>query len=1104
MKQLIQKTKKAMRYRITNWLIGLLSFVGILGIIIFDMTGNISLNDNTIKAIIVFLGLSFFVSFFYEYFVSQRTFNTLSDLAKTVTDIEQELSVSLSNQNDSLYVMTISNLLSQTLSNLKEKNLWLESEIERNRRLSENINEFYNQMKTLRETDFKFDFFEYEVKQEVFVFITGLVTFMESDSDITEITADDLFQRFRFSIRKDEFKRHIQRCIDEDVPMNFECSVSSGDNPPHWLKFWGRACADKTRVTGAITEITKEVMQRNIEKERAIHDNITGFYNRNALPEIGGKALSENKPGEVAVFLYIGLIGYQDFQDRYGMVAGNSYIRAFAEVLKKFVYDKIIPFRWWGSDFMLLIKNVSDLEMFKREFRGILGKIEKYMNEVDGIAVTFPVTAGYAVSGLHGDTPAELIEYAAFAQHEALRGKNEKLNPFNRDRYDEVKRSALRRTFIKDIIDRNQLSVVFQPIVSLKTGELFGFEALSRPLNPIYRNIVDLIDDAEASGHYAILEKRMVYNALDAYMLRHEKFKDHYLFINTAPYATLDERDYNDIRDRYFGHMRVVFEVVERNQIDPREITLRKSIVTKAGAKFALDDFGSGYSNHLALLALEPDIIKLDKELIRGIDSDLNKQYMIEDIINYSKYRGTKVLAEGIETRDELETLCRMGADYAQGYYLGMPMPYVVDADEKAKEVIRSIRGHSRHNFRSIFLLSTQFLSARDEALVRHTQVTSSLVYRLAKKLDIKGERLKAMITAVMMHDYGLLYPDCRPCNGDDGHEHWAHSIFAYLILKEYSPYIEYNRAVLYHHCQGTGSPEGMDIPNEADLIALCDDVSQIILAQPEPGSMLRDIRRLIEQGGHRPDYIAALNVLVAEGFFDSSDPEDYATQLLEGLNGFELDKPEAERMIRMLVYSGMYGNHRTYGRARVMEMMINVLSTLMRHSWTLIEKTRVAGYIYSLSKTSFQFPGKDCCSDSVLSIRKPVDVCELAEKAGLTAIADILRACDGENSINAADGTLMGKDVIMGARMIILSNRYASLMEDGEHRSGISCIDAIESLKKDLAFDQGYMPILEIMEEYAEDIDWRLAQTRKEADDHYESLLRSYHSLKRKFTGAD
>jgi hypothetical protein len=76
--------------------------------------------------------------------------------------------------------------------------------------------------------------------------------------------------------------------------------------------------------------------------------------------------------------------------------------------------------------------------------------------------------------------------------------------------------------------------------------------------------------------------------------------------------------------------------------------------------------------------------------------------------------------------------------------------------------------------------------------------------------------------------------------------------------------------------------------------------------------------------------------------------------------------------------------------------------------------------------------------------------------------------------------------------------------MEDGEHRSGISCIDAIESLKKDLAFDQGYMPILEIMEEYAEDIDWRLAQTRKEADDHYESLLRSYHSLKRKFTGAD
>ena len=103
--------------------------------------------------------------------------------------------------------------------------------------------------------------------------------------------------------------------------------------------------------------------------------------------------------------------------------------------------------------------------------------------------------------------PSELLEFAAFAEHEALRNMVKSPNEFNYERFAKSHLASLRRTLIKDIIDKNQLSVVFQPIVSLRTGELYGFEALSRPTNPAYNNILELIDDAEASGHYVILEK---------------------------------------------------------------------------------------------------------------------------------------------------------------------------------------------------------------------------------------------------------------------------------------------------------------------------------------------------------------------------------------------------------------------------------------------------------------------------------------------------------------------------------------------------------------------------------------------------------------------
>ena len=487
MKLTVQKTKKIMGLRSFNGFMGLLAFIGLLTASIILMAEE-SHHETFIYRIVVSICTVIYISsFFYEFFSLRRVIRELDSLTQSIKDMEEQTGISLEQVDGTYYITAISDILNQSLMNLDEKNLKLESELQRNQRLSENILDFYRQIRTLKDTGFRVDFFEYDYNNRIFIFITGLLTLLDTNEDILEILTDDLFAMFKFSISIEEFDQLVDRCISDNIPLDFEFSVTFEDEETRWMRFWGRLSTDRTRITGALTDITREVVQRNMEKERAIRDNMTGFYNRNALSEVAGKALAECREGEMVGFVYIGLTGYQEFQERFGMVAGNSYIRACSEVLRKILTPCLIPFRWLGADFLMLATGIKNPKLFRREVIRVIERVQKYVGEVEGIPVSFPVAVGYSISGIDGDVPADLLEYASFAEHEVLRGERESPNPFNRERYDEAKRASLRRTFIKDIIDRNQLSIVFQPIISLKTGDLYGFEALSGLPTPYTR-----------------------------------------------------------------------------------------------------------------------------------------------------------------------------------------------------------------------------------------------------------------------------------------------------------------------------------------------------------------------------------------------------------------------------------------------------------------------------------------------------------------------------------------------------------------------------------------------------------------------------------------
>lgn len=1116
--KLSQKTKNMTILGYTIWIVYILLSLGLVALAIVCFLGNnnvVSINNPTIINNLLWLfALILACNTILHYYLLRKNYKALSKLNYSFITAEDEGGATLDlGKEQQMGTLTVSAILNHSLENLNRRHNKLKEKIEINYRLSENISAFYNQMKTLQDADLIFDFYEYDINNSIFVFLSGLISTLAKSVDKTEITADELFSSYKLNVSLTEFKKHLNDSINENTDMSFECSVEAKTGKTHWLRFWGRLSNDKTRITGAVTDVTRELKGKNLEKERATRDNITGFYNRNALQNLAGRAIAECAEDERVIFVYIGLTGYQEFQERFGKMAANSYIRECAKVFNEFVKSNMIPLRWLGPDFLLLVTGTKNIQQFKKNTIKVMHRVENRVTEVEGITVSFPVAVGYAVSGIHGQTPAELLEYASFAEHEAIIGKKTSPNEFNYERFEASHKVSLRRTHIKEIIEENQLSIVFQPIVSLKTGELYGFEALSRPTNPVYSNIVDLIDDAEASGNYIPLEKRMVYNALNSYLQRDEQYKDHYLFINTAPYPTLDEDDYKDIKNRYFSSMNVVFEVIERERIDPEEINLRKSIVKKAGAKFALDDFGSGYSNHLALLSLEPDIIKIDRQLVQNINEDLRKQYMLEDIIRYARYRGTRVLAEGVEIKEELETLCRMGIDYVQGYFIAKPNHELIMPSTETKELIKSINPNAKVQSKQIFIIIEKTFEKINYKLGQDLSIVLYLVTKMSEKLGFDKNKIKDIVITTMLHNIGRLYPGSEYNISTEDNSISAHSIFAYLLFKEFSPCPEYARAILYHHKNYNADedkPNMISIPEEAYILSITTLIADIILGsdllQQKPEDAIEDVYTKVMLRLNKKDLMLehrkVLVELCQEGILNKIITGEYKEELLEYINKIDLNKAEIESILRTFAYSITFRSTYNYSHAKNMESTVDVLGRMTKQSWHLLENVRMAAILYNISMLfmdtdEFEEKHDPKKFHEILS-RAVEHVNDVLKEAGLQDTVNIFKASIGEKTFGSQH-MLMSKDIIDGAKILNLAEIFASIIEQGDSEQGISYNDAIEELVAIGNRDESlYHPSLNLIGEYKEDVEARIKSSQDDIEKHYNNIMPVYNKLKR------
>lgn len=232
---------------------------------------------------------------------------------------------------------------------------------------------------------------------------------------------------------------------------------------------------------------------------------------------------------------------------------------------------------------------------------------------------------------------------------------------------------------LRDLIKQRDVSVIYQPIYNLDSCSILGHEALCRgPQNSVLSSPDKLFTSADKHGLLYPLESLVREMSIRQFREFHLTSK---LFLNLTPKIISEPGFAKGQTHRLVNHLglhpsQIVFEITERHSISDFSV-FRKALehYREQGFQVAVDDAGAGYSSLQAIAEIHPDYIKLDMSLIRGIDTNTTKKALLETFVTFSQKINSSLIAEGIETEQELCEIRKLGITFGQGYLLSKPLP---------------------------------------------------------------------------------------------------------------------------------------------------------------------------------------------------------------------------------------------------------------------------------------------------------------------------------------------------------------------------------------------------------------------------------------------
>ena len=428
---------------------------------------------------------------------------------------------------------------------------------------------------------------------------------------------------------------------------------------------------------GLAEDVTATVLERKrIEHERD-YDILTGLYNRQAFNRVCTELFAAPERMGVAALMMMDLDNLKHINDTYGHDWGDQYIRRTGECLRDNTPAGTVCARLSGDEFLVLFHGYHSRDAVREKIDRLTNAMQQSVAVLpSGNALHISLSGGIAWYPDDGQDWETLKKYADFAMYQVKHAEKGRVEEFDIGVYNREAYAERTRREFRQLLSNAQVFYCFQPIFSARSGRVVAYEALMRSDLPTLRSPATIMKLAREQGALYEIERITFTKALETFesLCRAGSVSgDAMLFINSIASTCLSHVDGKYIDSRWHELCRrMVVEITEEEAIDYEALERKRNAPGFSGM-FALDDYGSGYSNENTLLQLAPRFVKVDITIIRGIDTSPDKQQILQNVVAYAHPRSMKIVAEGVETAAELRTVIELGADLLQGYFLARP-----------------------------------------------------------------------------------------------------------------------------------------------------------------------------------------------------------------------------------------------------------------------------------------------------------------------------------------------------------------------------------------------------------------------------------------------